>query len=370
MSTKTGYFRLGLFVILGSLALVASVAYLGAGNYFVDRIQVETYFREPVQGLDVGAPVKYRGVPVGLVQRITFVAAEYGAPASASYDQRMYVRVLFGVDLNAFPGMTREEISKELQEAVGRGLRMRLAAAGLTGTAFLIAELLDPRDFPAIEVPWVPHYLYVPSAPSSFGAMVASLEKSTRELGQVNIVKISESLSAFLDNVNTTIKQIHDDKVQQRVVGLLDELRDSNLKLNNLLRSPTLKKALADAGATVAGLREIMDHSKDDTELAIKSLRGAAGRMENLLNDQRVDTILTRVADTADQLPPTVARLRGAAKTIDDTLREEQQNIRILIENLRLVSDDLTRLTGEARDYPSRILFGDPPPHIKIKGGK
>jgi ABC-type transporter Mla subunit MlaD len=83
-----------------------------------------------------------------------------------------------------------------------------------------------------------------------------------------------------------------------------------------------------------------------------------------------VDTILTRTAESADQLPPTIARLRAAIKTIDDLLREEQPNIRVLIENLRLVSDDLTRLTGEAKDYPSRIIFGDAPPRIELKKGK
>jgi ABC-type transporter Mla subunit MlaD len=370
MSTKSGYFKLGLFVILGSLALVASVVYLGGGNYFVDRIEVETYFKEPVQGLDVGAPVKYRGVPVGVVQRITFVAAEYGAPVSASVDERMYVRVLFGIDLRAFPGMTREQITGHLEEVVGQGLRMRLAAAGLTGTAFLTAELLDPRVFPAIEVPWTPHNLYVPSAPSSFGAMVASLEKSMRELGQVDVAQLGEDLGAFLDNANKTIQQVHIDEVQQRVIALLDELRDSNAKLNHLLAKPALEKAIDDTGATLAGLREVVDHSKDDTQIAIKSLRSAAGRVDDLLNDQRVETILTQVAGTADQLPATMARLRGALKTIDDTLREEQPNIRVIIENLRVVSDDLTRLTGEAKDYPSRIIFGDAPPHIELKRGK
>ncbi|MBK9120402.1 MAG: MCE family protein [Phycisphaerales bacterium] len=370
MSVKTGYFRLGLFVIGGSLALVVSVVYLGAGEYFVDRIQVETYFKDAVQGLDVGAPVKYRGVPVGVVQRITFVGAEYGAPDSASVDERMYVRVLFGIDLKAFPGMTREQITSHIEEAVGQGLRMRLAAAGLTGTAFLTAELLDPRDFPAIEVPWTPHNLYVPSAPSSFGAMVASLEKSMRELGQVDIVQLGEDLGAFLDNANKTIQQVHIDEVQQRVIALLDELRDSNAKLHQLLAKPALEKAIDDAGATMAGLREVVDHSKDDAQSALKSLRSAAGRVDNLLNDQRVETILTQVAGTAEQLPATMARLRGTLKTIDELLREEQPNLQIIIENLRVASEDLTRLTGEAKDYPARILFGDAPPRITLKRGQ
>ncbi len=370
MSAKSGYLKLGLFVILGSLALVATVVYLGGGRFFVDRLQVETYFREPVQGLDVGAPVKYRGVPVGVVERITFVAAEYGDPAVASVDERMYVRVLFGIDLKSFPGMTREQITAHIEEAVGQGLRMRLAAAGLTGTAFLTAELLDPREFPAIEVSWTPHNLYVPSAPSSFGALVASLEKTMRELGQVDIVQIGENMGGFLDKADTLIGQIRIEEVQERVFALLNELRDSNSKLNYLLGKPELERAIDDAGATVAGLREVVEHSKGDAQVAIKSLRSAVGRMDKLLNDQRVETILTQVADTADQLPATMARLRSALKTLDDTLREEQPNIRVIIENLRVVSDDLTRLTGEAKDYPSRIIFGDAPPRIELKRGR
>jgi ABC-type transporter Mla subunit MlaD len=200
--------------------------------------------------------------------------------------------------------------------------------------------------------------------------MLASLEKSTRELGQVNIIQISEDLGAFLINANRTLNQVEFDKVQQCAFALMDELRDSSAMLNHLLSKPALENAIDDAGATVAGLREVVDNSKLDAEFAIKNLRSAAGRIDELLKDQRVDTILTRTAESADQLPPTIARLRAAIKTIDDLLREEQPNIRVLIENLRLVSDDLTRLTGEAKDYPSRIIFGDAPPRIELKKGK
>jgi ABC-type transporter Mla subunit MlaD len=266
--------------------------------------------------------------------------------------------------------MTREQITAHIKEAVQQGLRMRLAAAGLTGTAFLSAELLDPHDFPAIAVPWTPHHLYVPSAPSSFGALMASLEKSMRELGQVNLVQLGENMGAFLDSANKTIQQVHIDEVQQRVIALLDELRDSNGKLNHLLAKPALEKAIDDAGVTVAGLREVVDHSKDDAQAAIKSLRSAVGRMDELLKDQRLETILTQVAGTADQLPATMARLRGTLKTLDNLLREEQPNISAVIENLRVASDDLTRLTGEANDYPARLIFGEAPPRIELKGGK
>ncbi|MEN9903402.1 MAG: hypothetical protein RL651_2066, partial [Pseudomonadota bacterium] len=51
------YYRLGIFVLIGAAALVALVLIFGAKNLFAKTMTVETYIKESVQGLDVGAPV-------------------------------------------------------------------------------------------------------------------------------------------------------------------------------------------------------------------------------------------------------------------------------------------------------------------------
>ena len=62
----------------GIAAAVALVLFLGRDRVS-DGVRYETYFRESVQGLDVGAPVKFRGVTLGQVTEIGLVTTAYMA---------------------------------------------------------------------------------------------------------------------------------------------------------------------------------------------------------------------------------------------------------------------------------------------------
>ena len=70
MSAPTNHFKLGLFVILSFGAMVAAGVTLGTNAIKKDTTKYHTYFNESVQGLDVGSPVKFRGVTIGAVSSI------------------------------------------------------------------------------------------------------------------------------------------------------------------------------------------------------------------------------------------------------------------------------------------------------------
>ena len=73
MSQKPNYFKIGLFVIAGTLVLAIAIIIFGGGKYFEETYILETYFEQSVQGLDVGAPIKFQGVQVGNISEIGFV---------------------------------------------------------------------------------------------------------------------------------------------------------------------------------------------------------------------------------------------------------------------------------------------------------
>src|SRR3974390_1197943 len=70
MAVEKSYARLGLFV------LVAAVVVLATALLFIQRwrsrevIAMVTYTRENVSGLDISSPVRYRGVSVGRVTEL------------------------------------------------------------------------------------------------------------------------------------------------------------------------------------------------------------------------------------------------------------------------------------------------------------
>ena len=65
MASSTGHWKLGLFVLLGLFVAFGAVVWLGAAEIDKDVARYVTYFDESVQGLDVGSPVKFRGVRIG-----------------------------------------------------------------------------------------------------------------------------------------------------------------------------------------------------------------------------------------------------------------------------------------------------------------
>ena len=140
----------------------------GAGRFFKKTIPFETYFDQSVQGLEVGAPVKYLGVKIGEVKKISILTDEYPAISPSNevfYKFAKYVVVYFNLDPHHFRDVLRSpKLTKVLQNLVSKnGLRVRLDYMGITGVAFLGIDNFDPKRFPPMEIQWQPQYQYIPS---------------------------------------------------------------------------------------------------------------------------------------------------------------------------------------------------------------
>ena len=135
----------GAFVIGGLALLVAGIILLGGGRMFSDDIEYVLYFDGSVSGLNIGAPVVFRGVPMGQVTRISLEAN----PRDASVTIPVYIRL----DENSIvrAGVTgeltdnfRQEILRRL---IQRGLRARLQLQSLI-TGFYDLSRLEGGEYP------------------------------------------------------------------------------------------------------------------------------------------------------------------------------------------------------------------------------
>src|ERR1700754_700444 len=116
MSQKPNYFRIGLFIVVALAVLTGGLIAFGAGQMFRPRIYIETYVDGTVQGVDVGSPVKFRGVPIGQVSSISFTFNEYGAPSQVG--RFNYVRILMEIEREMFPGMFSENLTPVIEKNV------------------------------------------------------------------------------------------------------------------------------------------------------------------------------------------------------------------------------------------------------------
>jgi len=346
VSLKANYFKLGVFVIGAILCGVVVLVVIGSGRWFQPKLTIESYFNESVQGLDVGSKLKYRGVAIGQVKRIGFTYNTY--QLDRPMDQRArYVLVEAEIEPRLLGGraaagdITRPEGAKL---EIERGLRMRLAPQGITGTSYLEIDYVDPIP-PVLPIDWTPDNTYIPSAPSTVTTVVNSVIDVLDRLHKLDIEKTLANLNTLLVTTNNRIDAIDtktlsqrgvtvlakiekalDDfatrKVSDEAVALLAELRESNAELKKTLAKPSLQKLPDDAAAALASVRAIVDDPN---------------------------------------LPKTLAHLAQTLARIDRILGGGEADLAVTVENLRQITDNLRDLTEDAKRYPANVIFGEPP---------
>jgi paraquat-inducible protein B len=298
------YFRVGLFVLAGIALAVGTILVVGGGRLFSRPVLMESVFDESVQGLDVGAPVKLRGVKLGTVRWIGFVADEYELSGEDAREGR---RVLVRMELTGSDGgMDQWERAAEVEELVASGLRLRLTPLGITGVSFIEADFVDPKRNPPAQLSWTPNVLYVPSAPSTITQITSAAERLMTRIDRLDVEGLLTNLDRLLVNVNSAVETADVDGVQKSVSSLLTELQ-----------------------GTVEGLRASIEKA-------------------------RVPSLSEDVRGTLREASATLVRLQLLLDRGGEDLGATLENLRVSTQNLRDVSET-------ARSYPSFLLFGEPP---------
>lgn len=327
----------GTYLRVGLLALCVAALLLGAvlvlGRKTVRNAQAfETYFRDSVQGLDVGAPVKYRGVAVGDVTAIALVNAEYGGSGAQLADDAAFRQVLVRFAIDA----ARLGATPPPDALVGQGLRARIAPQGLTGQSYLELDFLDPARAPAA-VPWTPRTAYIPSVPSTLSQV--------QEAGTVLLARMQKiDINALADGV----------------LGLATELRA-------ILHDGHLPTLMAEAGDMLRLLRAGLA-SADIPGLSAE-LRRTLAATRSLAEGPQTRTLLRNAIEATDRLtqvtarlPPLLATLGEVARRADGAAADAEAGLAPLLRDARAAVGDLRQTSAALRQDPAAAVLGGPPP--------
>jgi ABC-type transporter Mla subunit MlaD len=318
MSAKTNDFKIGTFVLAGVALLLLGLFAFGARSYFEKTIKFETYITGDVDGLSEGSPVKLRGVPVGKVTSIGFSWHEY--PEAADN----FVVVRFEVRANVSPMEFNKAAQQRLEEQIDRGMRARVQGQGITGTSIISLDHVDPTNNPPMQITWKPRDFYIPSAPSVFGQMLASIEKSLHNFEKLDLRALGQSAEKVLHSV---------DKVVQKLDGV--DFPGLGTNVNRL----------------------------------VSDLRGTSARLQTFLDDAGgtlKDMRLPHVAQNADQLIAGVEQTNLKLQSLlDNLLGLDLAPVSGTLLNARDATANLNDALRELKDYPSGFIFGQPPPPAK-----
>ncbi len=181
MKEEKHYFRIGLFMLIGIGIFVIAVIVFGSGRFFEEEVMMETYFNGSVQGLDVGSPVKYRGVTIGEVKEIGTANQWYPLVRQDDdvfYTYGMYVMIKISLSAEAFPYIEDGAVTMDLDKLINeKGLRVKFAYLGITGLAYLELDFVDPKKNVPLEIVWEPLTIYIPSVPNTIQLVSDSINR-------------------------------------------------------------------------------------------------------------------------------------------------------------------------------------------------
>ncbi len=256
MSQSANYFKIGVFVISAIILLVLLLILAGAGVFQPASKEVETYIDSSIQGLTVGAPVKFRGVIVGKVYEIGFTTTYYEENVPRQ-DRKNYVLVRMSVDKKALDEFGRNLTQEQLNQEISRGLRARQQSSGLTGVSYMEIDYMNPDTNKLLPITWKPLELYIPSAPSDMSRLFKAAEEVFKKLERIDV-----------------------ESVVGQTTNLLQEIRESNASLGGAINNvdellsagrANLDESMNNLRATTENVRDLTEILKKDPSLLIFS---------------------------------------------------------------------------------------------------
>ncbi len=336
MSKKANPTVIGIFVLGALILAVAGIVFIGSIQFLSHKEVFILYFDESVNGLEVGAPVKFKGVPVG---QVTEIRIRWNQA-----DDSDHVPVFIEIDvsrLNSRLGVDVDLTDEEVYLAqVNAGLRANLVLESLiTGLLYIEIDYESKPERPVFIQDKVT-YKEIPTTPSAMAELGQTASEIIAKLGSIDIEAISNKLIVLLDTLKEAIDDARIAEVSDGIIKAVDSI-----------------SAMAES--------EKINETVDNLNEALVELRSLAGKIESKIDpvlesasetNKKLQAALEKVGDTVDQLRYAFepeSSFRHEIETALSELAEAAKSARMLVEFLERNPKAL--LTGKSPPQASEV---------------
>jgi phospholipid/cholesterol/gamma-HCH transport system substrate-binding protein len=310
MEREANYVAVGAFILLVVAMAVGFVLWYTDANDKQDYDLYEIYFTGSVSGLDRGSPVRYLGVDVGRVRRL-------------SIDKRDASRIVAIAEIDH-------------EAPISSATRASLGLQGVTGLLFI-----NLKEVPNIDksVPLSPgeRYPVIPSIASDFDVFLSSLPEL---MGRANDLLMRVGRVFSDENLN----------------GLAETVK-------------SLRAATTGLPQTSQNITKLVDELRG----TVKEIDGAAQSLRAISEDARpeVKNALARLTDTANNLAQASARMDRFTQNSEAQLGHFSNQglfeLERLVRETRAAAREFRDLSRSLRENPSQILYEPPESGVEIQ---
>lgn len=393
--------KLGLFIVISAIILLGSLIALGLLNEFRERNEIFTVFDESVQGLEEGAAIKYKGVTIGRVKKISIwnerfvrvdMETEPGSVAAAeSYK-------------SSNPEQSVRNFNELIQKEVKKGLRCSLEIASIaTGLKFIELTHIDLERKTEIDVTidGEESDKFVPAMKSLLSGAITNFDKTLSNIAKIDYEGIGEEAKLALINLNKILSnpQIQSlitkgDKAAEELIAAssamnkkIAELKIAELQndISQLTKNTdkNINKLLSNTDNKINGAIEVLSKKVDSTLTKIDQLvsnldkevkaaklaettkvaRDAMSQTSDTVTAVKSDTIATlksakKFMDSLDGLKSDVTKTLNSVEGASNSLSGMRGDIAGILKRFKVTLDSISSLIEYLEKDPGALIHG------------
>ena len=323
MNQKISPTLIGAFVVGALALLVVAVIAFGSGQLFRKTQQFVLYFGGSVNGLRIGAPVKFMGVEIGSVKDIRL---EMQGPSRG----HMMIPVIIEIDLKKVirRGVAREEAMdpNTIREFVKQGMRGQLLTESfVTGVLYVGFDWFPKTPLRFVQQPGG-HFQYeeIPTVPTGLEEAQDAIVRVVKKLDDIDFKAAINSLTKTSDRVG------------------------------ELASSPSLKSILRSLDSDMPELRGAILDLRRLTATADTNITNVSGELRRTLT--AAQGTIEQIAATMKEAQTTIVSLRATVDPNSLTVYELTKSLREVAgaaSSIRLLADSLDH-------NPQALILGKP----------
>jgi len=328
MSKQANKTVIGIFVVVAIALVVTAVLILGSGKFFKKTFTAVCYFEGNVGGLNIGAPVVFRGVRVGSVKDVILRVDS----SKLIFTIPVYIEI--EPDRFEVIGVRPGQLGKNLQTFIDRGLRATLETQSL-----VTGQMEVGLDFQPEKPAKFAKFKYDQTTPE-IPTVPTPMQELAQKIQKLPIEEIFDKLSSMFDAINKVVKSPE----------IPEAIRSLNLALGDV------RKLVQNVDNRIGPLASSIEGTVNDYG---KLARNADSKIDTLslgLGDtikeiqkavSSIDKTLGEVQSTLAQTKQTLSEDSTLSYEITETLEEIQRGVR----SIRLLADDLKK-------HPESVIWG------------
>ena len=257
MSKQANPTLIGAFV-LGAIALgVIGILFFGSTHLFVDEEEFVIFFDETVNGLDVGAPVKFKGVPVGQVTAIYIRLDDRkdiaSIPVIISISKKTLGSELVGDGKHLIGGALYES-------SIKKGLRAKLEYQSfVTGMLFIELNYYPDESVPHLR-PNSFNLKEIPAVSSGLNELWKKASEAIMDISSIDFKSMGNRLNDILVKVDKGVSEINFEDIN----GAFAEIQKVGAQISH--KVDPLSESLTETLYSAQSAFDRIQHSFDNVD--------------------------------------------------------------------------------------------------------